>query len=97
MSPARVTSRSIHHRTASAPNWAATSAGSSAFPSDLLIFCPPAVKYSCTKIVVGSFTPADSSIAGQYTAWNRMMPFPITWTRSSLVFHQWSNVSASVP
>ena len=28
-------------------------------------------------------SPADSSIAGQYTAWNRTMPLPITWMRSS--------------
>ena len=35
-------------------------------------------------MVVGTGAPADSSMAGQYTAWNRRMSLPITWTRAGL-------------
>ena len=38
--------------------------------------------------------PADSSIAGQYTAWKRRMPLPITWMRSSAPRHHVSNALA---
>ena len=35
-------------------------------------------------MALGGGSPAESSIAGQYTAWKRRMSLPMTWTRWGL-------------
>ena len=44
---------------------------------------------------VGRASPADSSIAGQYTAWNRSTPLPSRWMRRDAPVHQRPRFSPS--
>ena len=62
-------------------------------PAVLLIFSPPLSSQPPTAHCAGGSMPADSSIAGQYTQWWRMMSLPIRWRAG----HQCSNVASSVP
>ena len=43
----------------------------------LLIFSPAMSSQPCTWIGAGGSSPADSSIAGQYTQWKRRMSLPM--------------------
>ena len=55
-----------------------TSSGSTAVPSDLLIFSPLRCTQPWPNTCRGSATPALISIAGQMTVWNRVMSLPMT-------------------
>src|SRR6476619_2435650 len=48
-------------------------------------------------MAVGRGSPADSSMAGQYTAWNRSTPLPARWIRWPGPAHQRRNARASGP
>src|SRR3546814_1106238 len=49
-----------------------------AVPADFDIFAPSHCTYPCAHTSRGRATPALSSIAGQITQWNRVMPLPTT-------------------
>ena len=53
------------------------SSGFTTFPVVLLIFSPPTSSHPPTAQPFGGSSPADISIAGQYTQWKRMMSLPI--------------------
>ena len=56
------------------------SESSSFTPADLLKRSPPSEMKPCPQTRPGSGSPAAMSIAGQITAWKRVMSLPTTWT-----------------
>ncbi len=58
------------------------------------IFRPPTVRNPWAHTCVGGSTSPAISMAGQYTAWNRRMSFPMRWTFAG---HTLANRSSSEP
>ena len=54
-----------------------SSSGLTTLPVVFDIFSPPTIKNPPTAQPLGGSMPADMSIAGQYTQWNRMMSLPM--------------------
>ncbi len=77
MSGPNGTSAKKWYRYPSTPKSATRSAGLIWLSFVLLIFSPAMSNQPCTWIVAGGSSPADSSIAGQYTQWKRRMSFPM--------------------
>jgi len=52
----------------------------------LLIFRPSLVHQPCAKICLGNGRFNENKIAGQYTAWNQRISFPIRCTSAGQNF-----------